>query len=162
MIAIKRIFSVCIIAFIVLMTSCNKNNYFHDSGTQVGSFNGTVLDYLKSKPEYFDSVAKIIHIAAMDDIFSKEEITFFAPSDSSVRSSIAALNKVLYNQGRTIVTRLEQIKPAVWRAQLARYLFKGKKSMNDYLYLFELFTGFGFSDNLIPCVSCAAGLGNML
>jgi hypothetical protein len=114
------------------MSGCKKDEYFENTGTHTANFPGTVLDYLKSRPTYFDSVTKIIQLAGMTDVFSKEDITFFAPADSCVNATIASLNKALAGQGTKQVTRLEQIKPEVWREFLSRYVFKGKKSMNDY------------------------------
>ena len=132
MTAIKRIFTACILAAMLLAVGCKKGNYFTNTGVNDPNYQGTVLDYLKSKPTYFDSIVKIIHLAGLDNVFAKEDITFFAPSDSSVKKTIQSLNEVLKTQGLKQVTRLEQIKPEVWRAQLTRYLFKGKKAMNDY------------------------------
>jgi hypothetical protein len=132
MITIKQIFLACLVAPLLLLGSCSKDKYFEDSGTVNGTFQGNMLEYLKSKPQYFDSVTKVIRLAGMENIFSTEAITFFAPADSSIRSTIAELNRQLSFQGKQTVYRLEQIKPEVWRTQLARYIFKGKKSMNDY------------------------------
>jgi hypothetical protein len=132
MIVLKKFLSVCLVAAMLFIVGCNKQDYFKDTGVQNAKFQGTVLEYLKSKPGNFDSLVKIIHLAGMDDIFSKEDITFFAPADSSIKRTIARLNFMLDGQGLKIVTNLDQIKPQVWRKQLSRYLFKGKKSMNDY------------------------------
>ena len=132
MILSKRIFSVCMLVAIVIMTGCQKKDYFTNTGTHTPNFQGNVLEYLESKPQYFDSITKIIRLAGMEDIFRNEDITFFAPSDSSVKSTIKDLNFRLNSQGKRLVYRLEQIKPEVWRTQLSRYLFKGKKSMNDF------------------------------
>lgn len=132
MISIKQTFSACLVAAMTLLGSCSKDDYFKDSGTVNGNFQGNMLEYLQSRPQYFDSLTKVIRLAGMEKIFSAEDLTFFAPADSSIRSSIAELNRQLSFQGKKTVTRLEQIKPEVWRAQLARYLFKGKKSMNDF------------------------------
>ena len=132
MILSKRIFSVCMLVTIVIIAGCQKKDYFTNTGTHSPNFQGNVLEYLESKPQYFDSITKIIRLAGMEDIFRNEDITFFAPSDSSVKSTIKDLNFRLNSQGKRLVYRLEQIKPEVWRTQLSRYLFKGKKSMNDF------------------------------
>jgi hypothetical protein len=129
---IKRIFLCCLSATLLILAGCSKDKYFEDSGKVNGTFQGNVLEYLKSKPQFFDSVTKVIRLAGMENIFATEPITFFAPGDSSIRSTIAELNRQLSLQGKQTVYRLEQIKPEVWRAQLARYLFKGKKTMNDF------------------------------
>ncbi len=129
---VKRIFLTCIAAPVLLLVSCSKDKYFEDSGTVNGTYPGNVLQYLESKPQYFDSLKKVIRLAGMENIFATEPITFFAPADSSIKSSIVELNRQLSLQGKPNVYKLEQIKPEVWRSQLARYVFKGKKSMNDY------------------------------
>jgi hypothetical protein len=124
-------FLACLIVFLGTI-GCQKKDYFTDTGKHEPNFQGSVLSYLKSRPDYFDSIVKIIRLAGMENVFDKEDITFFAPADSSVNATIKQLNTTLRNQGKKEVTRLEQIKPEVWREQLSRYLFKGKKSMNDY------------------------------
>ena len=124
-----------LLGVLLVTASCKKSDSYIDTGRQVTAYDGTVLDYLKAKPQQFDSIAKIIKLAGMEDIFNKEDITFFAPSDSSVRATLKYVNNVLNLQGRGLVYRMEQIKPVVWRHQLARYLFKGKKAMNDYMQI---------------------------
>jgi hypothetical protein len=117
---------------LVVITGCQKKDYFTDTGTHSPNFNGSVLQYLKSKPGMFDSVVRVIGLAGMNEVFDKEEITFFAPADSSFRATIRTLNESLARLGQKEVKSLGQIKPEVWRDQLSRYLFKGKKSMNDF------------------------------
>ena len=129
---IKGIIPACLLFIVLLGTGCKKDDYFNNTGIHQANFDGTVLQYLKSKPAYFDSITKIIQIAGMENVFSDEDITFFAPADSSVRATLLQLNLVLRSQGNKEVTRLEQIKPEVWRQQLSRYIFKGKKSMNEF------------------------------
>lgn len=129
-ISLQNIFPV-LLAFLVFTAGCKKD-YYKDTGTHKPNYNGTVLDYLESKPEYFDSIVKIIKLAGMEQAFDKEEITFFAPADSSVNRTLAYANQELEMLGRPQVKRLEQISPAFWRKYLSRYVFKGKKAMNDY------------------------------
>lgn len=111
---------------------CQKKDYFTDTGKHTPNYQGTVLDYLKSKPQMWDSLLKVIRIAGMEDVFKNEKITFFAPADSCIKRSMTTLNFVLDILGKPRVTRIEQIKPEVWKNQLCRYLFKDARSMNDY------------------------------
>lgn len=131
---IKKIVAIAFMATVVIAMGCKKD-YYTDTGVHTPNFDGTVMEYLQSKPAYFDSLIKVIHLAGMEDIFQNEEITFFAPADSSINRTVNYLNRILDALGRPLVTRLEQIKPEVWRRQLSRYVFKGKKSMNDYRQL---------------------------
>lgn len=127
----KKIGFAACITMVVMLAGCKKD-YYKDTGLHTGEFNGSVYDYLQSKPEYFDSVLQVIKLAGMEDAFKSEDITFFAPADSSINKSIQYMNQIQGLLGRQQVTRLDQIKPEVWRHQLSLYLFKGKKSMNDY------------------------------
>lgn len=123
-----------IIAVIIaaIAVGCQKKDYFTDTGKHKPNYQGTVLDYLKSKPQMWDSLLKVIRIAAMEDVFKMETITFFAPADSCIARTITALNVYLDEKGKNRVTDLAQIKPEVWKKQLSRYLFKDARSMNDY------------------------------
>ncbi len=123
-----------IIAVIITTISfgCQKKDYFTNTGKHTPNYEGTVLGYLQSKPQMWDSLLKVIRIAGMEDVFRNEKITFFAPADSCITRTISALNSYLDDKGKPRVTRLEQIKPEVWKKQLCRYLFKETRSMNDY------------------------------
>jgi len=125
-------FLIIMSVLLLVGAGCQKQDYFHNTGKHTSNFNGTVLDYLKSKPGTWDSINKIIKLAGMEDVFNKESITFFAPDDSCVRRTLVALNQQLDRDGKQQVTKLEQISPLVWKNQLSRYLFKKSKSMNDY------------------------------
>lgn len=115
-----------------LAVGCQKKDYFANTGKHTPNYAGTVYDYLKSKPQMWDSLLKVIRIAGMDDVFKNEKITFFAPADSCITRTINALNVYLDEKGKRRVTNLAQIKPEVWKKQLSRYLFKDTRSMNDY------------------------------
>ena len=131
MIQFKKTGAVIFLTVMVMAVGCKKD-YYTDTGLHTPNFNGNVLQYLQSKPGYFDSVLKVIHFAGMEDVFKNENITFFAPADSCINRTIEMVNFYLTIQGRPVVHKLEQIKPEVWRRQLSRYIFKEKKSMNDY------------------------------
>lgn len=127
----KKIIFTLSLAMIVCAMGCQKD-YYKDTGIHKGDFNGTVLDYLNSKPDYFTTVVKLIKMTGMESAFQNEDITFFAPADSSINLAIAFLNSQTQFLGLPKVTRVEQISTDVWRKYLSRYVFKGKKAMNDY------------------------------
>ncbi|QPH38876.1 fasciclin domain-containing protein [Pedobacter endophyticus] len=116
---------------ISLFSACQKK-YFFDSGTHNGVYNGSILAYLKSKPAYFDTLTRVIELAEMNDVFDKENITFFAPTSSTIYKSVKVLNRYLRTNGRDTVARLEQIKPQAWRELLSLYVFKGTNKLKDY------------------------------
>ncbi|MCU7549412.1 hypothetical protein OCK74_09820 [Chitinophagaceae bacterium LB-8] len=129
---IKKIQVFALIAALLFMVGCQKDGYFMDTGKQTATFNGTILDYIKSKPGTWDSINKIVKLAGLEDSLKTKKLTFFLPDDSCVRRTLVALNQRLERDGKPWVTKLEQIDSAVWRRQLSRYLFKSAKSMNDF------------------------------
>ncbi|MDF2188078.1 hypothetical protein [Paraflavitalea sp. CAU 1676] len=130
MISIKKILPLAAFG-LILMSSCSKSNY-QDGGTLDPAFKGSSFDYLVSRPELFDSLTKVIRLAGMEQILRQEEVTFFAPPSQSIMKSVTVLNDDLKRVGADTVYNLRQIKPAVWKKFLNRYLFKHKKSLTDY------------------------------
>lgn len=114
------------------LSSCQKDKYFFDSGKHNPNYNGSILDYLKSKPQYFQGLTAIIDLAGMKDVFDKEDITFFAPTDLSIGKSLLELNSYLKRNGRDTVSNLNQIKPETWRQVLSLYIFNGSNKLKDY------------------------------
>lgn len=130
----KKIKSPLLSLLLVLLvfTACNKDKYFYDTGVHKAEYDGSILSYLKSKPVYFDSLVRVINLAGMNDIYEKENLTFFAPPSALVHKSVMRLNQYLKFNGRDTVSQLDQIKPAVWRQMLALYTFKGANRLKDY------------------------------
>ena len=124
--------AVSILLVVSLMIMGCQKDYYTDTGKHDGKFNGTIMDYLSSKPEHFDTLVRVIKLAGVESVLSNESITFFAPSDSSIRGTIYRLNEELGNRGLPRVVSINQIKPAVWRKHLTKYIFKEKRSMNDF------------------------------
>jgi len=141
---IKKYISPVLICSVVLIVgaSCTKDKYYIDGGTANPKFNGTVLQYLQSNPK-FDTIAQIVKIAGLEDVFNKEDITFFAPTDEVIRrdigqvnSKISAtankLNQQLFNANKDTIKTLADIPPAIWKKYLLRYVVKGKFLLKDY------------------------------
>jgi uncharacterized surface protein with fasciclin (FAS1) repeats len=128
----NKIFLLTMITATLFVASCNKNGYYKDSGVITGKFNGTVMDYLKSKPEYFDSIVKIIKIAGLENTLQSSDVTFFAPADSSVRLLFRGLNVGLALVGKPPITAIEDIEPKLWKKYMSRYVFNFKKGLSDF------------------------------
>jgi hypothetical protein len=114
-----------------VLGSCNKSNY-QDGGTLDPVFKGSTMDYLQSRPDMFDSLSKVIRLAGMEQTLKSEEVTFFAPPQQTIEKTIRIVNLLLKSYGKDTVYNLGQIKPAVWKKMLNRYIFKHKKSLTDY------------------------------
>jgi hypothetical protein len=120
------------IFIVALVFGCKKYEHYIDGGVKDAKFNGTVLQYLQSKPLHFDTLAQVIKLAGMESVFDRDEITFFAPTDPTIGRAIKTLNTELLYNGKDTVKTLSDIKPAVWKAALSLYIFKGTNRLKDY------------------------------
>lgn len=135
-------FIVCSVILAITVSSCSKDKYYQDGGLANPQFNGTVLQYLQSNPK-FDSVVQVIKLAGMEDVFSKENITFFAPTDEVLRRTIGEVNTVkplmsnrlnqkLFDANKDTIKTLADISPSIWKKYLLRYILKGKYLLKDF------------------------------
>jgi uncharacterized surface protein with fasciclin (FAS1) repeats len=133
---------ICSVILAVTVSSCSKDNYYKDGGLAKAQYNGTILQYLQSNPK-FDTIAQIVKLAGMEDIFSKETITFFAPTDEVIRRTIGivngnipllqdGLNQKLFDAKKDTIKTLNDIPQSIWRKYLMRYVFKNKFLLKDY------------------------------
>lgn len=131
-----------LIAFVlipVLMNYCTDDSYLIDGGTSNPNFDGTIMEFLQSRsPEndpdndYFSDLIKIIRLAGMEDVIEQDNITFFAPTNWSIRNSMNFLNRIWYQQmGQDSVKSLEQVKPQVWKEFLSMYIIEGRYRLKD-------------------------------
>lgn len=135
--------AICSVLLTMMVASCKQDDYYQDGGKAEPKFNGTVLQYLQSNPK-FDTIAQIVKLAGLEDMFSNEEITFFCPTDEVVRRTIGfvnrpindyyknTLNQMLFDQGKDTISVLADVPPSIWRKYLLRYVFKGKYVLKDY------------------------------
>jgi hypothetical protein len=133
---------ICSVLLMITVSSCKKDDYYRDGGLAKAEFNGTILQYLQSNPK-FDTIAQIVKLAGLEDVFSKEQITFFAPTDEVIRRCIGqvftknpdinnGINKRLYDLNKDTLKTLADVRPEVWKKYLLRYVFKGKFLLKDY------------------------------
>ena len=147
-IMIKLIFN-SFIALLIIMnfSSCEKSQYI-DTGVFKNDFKGTNFDYLKSRPELFDSLCTIIEVAGLKEEINKQGRTFFTPPNQSIMKSVRRLNERLELEGMDTIKSLRQIKPQVWSEFLKMYIFTGIKYRDDYPQLdtnrFDVFPGQGY------------------
>ena len=119
-------------AFLMLLCSCQQDDYLVDGGKPSPYFDGTVLEFLESRPDYFRELVAVIEYAGMEETFQNDQITFFAPTDWSIDASMQQLNDYWYNlQGRDSVTTIYQVKPEVWKELLSLYIVEDKYLAKD-------------------------------
>jgi len=136
--------AICSVLLIAMLASCKNDDYYQDGGKANPKFNGTVLQYLESNPAKFDTLVQIVKLAGLEDVFNKEDITFFAPTDEVIRRTIGTvnrtlndpyknrLNQVLFDLGKDTIKTFSDVPSTIWRKYLLRYVFKGKSVLKDY------------------------------
>lgn len=129
---------IVIITAPIFMANCTNDDYLIDGGKSNPYFDGTIMEFLQSRSskddprnDYFSDLVEIIKLADMENVFEKENITFFAPTNWSIRRSVDMLNRVWYQMGNDSIKSLKQIKPAVWRQYLSMYILKDKYALKD-------------------------------
>lgn len=132
----------------LLMASC-KHDYYEDGGIHETKYNGTIMQFVDSRKDLFDTLAQVIRLAGYEQVLNNEEVTFFAPPDPTIGKSIRYLNLFLYARGEDTVKNLNQISPAVWRFYLGKYTLKGKYVLKDFPQLdttnMQAFPGQGYT-----------------
>lgn len=137
-IALVKKWNIILLALLILLfSSCEQEEYYIDGGKAKPFYNGSILQYLDSKPVEFDTIALIVRLAGMEEVFTEEVITFFAPTDAVIKQTIGAvsdggLNQELYSLGKDTIQALDEISPEIWKKYLSRYIFKGANKLKDY------------------------------
>jgi hypothetical protein len=132
----KNIITICGL-ILLAFTACQRDKYYKDGGLAQANYPGTMLEYLDAKPGPFDTIAKVVRLAGLSDMFNKEDITFFAPDDQVINRTIGTiytngLNNFLYRLGKDTVRELSEIDSSIWRKYLLQYIFKGVNRLKDY------------------------------
>jgi uncharacterized surface protein with fasciclin (FAS1) repeats len=113
----------------VAATSCKKE-YFNGGSLQNGVFNMSAYEFLKTKPFYFDTLVTVIDKSGLKEAFEKEDITFFAPTDHSIKLSMDLLNSSRYLASKDSIF-IKDIPQSIWRKYLSQYLVKDKYLLKD-------------------------------
>jgi len=136
-ITIFRQAGVSLLLAIFFLGACKRDEYYTDGGLANPHFDGTMLQYLDSKPTQFDTIAQIIRLAGLEETFNTEEFTFFCPSDRDIKDLISdyrhgGVNGMLYSLNRDTIQTLSDVDPLIWRKYMLRYMFRGKNLLADY------------------------------
>lgn len=84
-----------ILLLFISIVSCTKDAGYYSKRFDDNVFDGTVYDYLKSKPGTFDSLLKVIDRIQLDSILKDSvDITLFAASNQSFRVALENLNNI--------------------------------------------------------------------
>lgn len=143
----------------VWLSACKQDDYYTDGGLANPHFDGSMMAYLDAHPRQLDTIAEIVRLAGLEEVFNTEEFTFFAPQDEEIKRLIGeadyqgddpilqilgGANERLYNLGLDTIQTLADVDSAIWRKYLERYMFHGKKLLKDYPQVdYDVFNTFG-------------------
>lgn len=129
---IKYLF-LAMISSLVLLASCTKE-YYEDGGVHSPTYDGTILSFLKSRPELFDTLVKVLEYTKYAELLDNPaaNVTFFAPCSQSINRSILALNQQLFVRGQDTIHDVRQVSPEVWEKFLGQYVYNDKYLLKDY------------------------------
>ncbi len=146
-----------VVALACLFSSCERDDYYVDGGRANPVFDGTVLDYLDATAQ-LDTIGQLVRLAGLEENFTADELTFFSPSDVTIKRLIGRVNyegsdpgwqsnganQQLYNLGLDTIQTLADVDSAIWRKYLERYMFRGKHKLSDYPQIdFSVLNTFG-------------------
>lgn len=141
------------------LSACKQDDYYTDGGKANPYFEGSIMAYLDAHPRQLDTIAEIVRLAGLEEVFNTEEFTFFSPHDEDIKRLIGAVdyegddpilqilpgaNQYLYDLGLDTIQTLADIDSAIWRKYLERYMFHGRKLLKDYPQVdFDVINTFG-------------------
>lgn len=143
---------------IVLFAACGQDDYYTDGGRVNPQFDGSIMAYLDAHPIQLDTIAEIVRLAGLEEVFNTEEFTFFAPRDEEIKELIGQVNyigddplltqtganQLLYDLGLDTIRTLADVDSAIWRKYMERYMFRGRKLLKDYPQVdFDVINTFG-------------------
>lgn len=129
---IKHVF-VAFISALVVLASCTKE-YYQDGGVHNPKYDGTIMQFLKSRPELFDTLVKVAEMTKYGSLLDdpNANVTFFAPASQSINKTVISLNRELFAKGQDTVLDVRQISPEVWEKFLGYYIYNDRYTLKDY------------------------------
>ena len=78
---------------LVLLIGCEKDKGYYNQTVETIRFDGSIIEYLESKPGVFDSLLRVLERTQMNAALGSEEVfTLFAPTNPNFQLAIENLN----------------------------------------------------------------------
>ena len=119
-----------VIALSVIITACETEDNYIDTGISNGRFDGNMMEYFASNSYDWDSTALVIQRAGIEDIFNGTndaypEITFLGPTNHSIR-------RWMINEG---YDKVADIPADLCKTMMLKHIVKGKFMKEDIDYI---------------------------
>lgn len=110
---------------LILVCGCAKDKGFYNENIQKVTYDGTILEYLKSKPGVFDSLLRVLERTNMQTVLSgSDKYTLFAPNNQAFQFAIENLNNTRKESDKPL-EYLSNIDLKQLDTMLAQYIIKG-------------------------------------
>ena len=125
-----------LLLLVIIACACSKQD-FYDSGLADGRFDGNTLEYLESGRGTWDSIVVAIHHAGLESVFNgtdpsvKEGITFFGPTNNSVRQF---LYKTVDADGEVLYRGIKDMPVEFCRRMVLAYVVPKKMMKAEFEY----------------------------
>ncbi|WP_300596167.1 fasciclin domain-containing protein [Niabella sp.] len=119
----KYYYILCLLS-VVMSLSCKKDNAYRNDEPGGSKLPYNVYEYLQRQGQGFDSLLFIINRSGLKDTLASQNVTFFIPSDASIRSALVNYNNRRSGQGLAPVG-LKDIDSSSLRQLLEYYMVRG-------------------------------------
>ena len=117
----------------VYLSGCKKSDSpYYDYTNTVQTFKGSAMDYLKSKPNTFDSLLLVLdRFPVIKDSLTNKQITLFAPVNENFVASVKYLNQIRKSEGKSPIY-LSTADPVELLYMLSKYIIRGNNTTDAY------------------------------
>lgn len=134
----KYIAGICF-CMLFYLTACTKYEGYYGYENTEKVFDGNSLAYLTSKPGVFDSVLIALErLPYLKQAIETEEVTLFAPTNSTFQTALSNLNLVRANQKKTPLN-IRKLDVDQLDTLMTKYIGQGRLSTDSTLYIDGLF-----------------------
>lgn len=118
----------------IYLSACKKSDStYYDYTNTVQTFKGSAMDYLKSKPNTFDSLLLVLNrFPFVKDSLTNQKITLFAPVNENFAASVKYLNQTRKAAGKPPVY-LSTADPDELLYMLCKYIIRGNRTTDAYI-----------------------------
>lgn len=116
-------------------TSCTKYDGYYDFVNTENTFEGSTIDYYKSKANVFDSLLVVLdRLPDYKDSIAGGQLTIFSPTNASFQLAMGNLNLVRQTQGKPMLA-LSTVDLVELDSLFSKYVVRGLQSTDSMLYV---------------------------
>ncbi len=129
----KRSLLLLLVVIGIYLSACKKSDSpYYDYSNTVQTYNGSAMDYLRSKPNTFDSLLLVLdRFPFLKDSLTNQKVTLFAPVNENFAASVKYLNQTRKAAGKAPIY-LRTADPLQLLFMLSKYIIRGNRTTDAY------------------------------